>query len=93
MTNEEAIRNLQSVRSFLNMTDLLDEPSYKSINMAIEAVEKQIPKKPYKRQMKVSTIDVCPVCGIDTPNPRELEQWEWWCPDCGQKIDWSEVEE
>lgn len=67
--------------------------------LAIEALEKQIP-------MAVAThtifndylqawerIRVCPVCGVDTPVPRALEIWEWWCPDCGQRLNWSDDDE
>ena len=64
---------------------------------AITALEKQIPKKPVRRTIyteywqRYDTIRVCPVCGVDTPVPRELESWEFWCPDCGQALDWSEA--
>lgn len=48
--------------------------------LAIEALEKQIPKKPNKL--------TCPRCGFDRIDN------SWWvftyCPDCGQAIDWSE---
>ena len=60
-----------------------------------KALEKQIPKRVVTRtiyneylQMK-DTPRVCPVCGIDTPVPRELSSWEFWCPDCGQRLDWG----
>ena len=65
--------------------------------MASEALEKQIPKKPVRRTIYAEhwqghyTIRVCPVCGVDTPVPRGLESWEFWCPDCGQALDWSET--
>ena len=66
-----------------------------AIEIAIEALEKQIPKMPVTRTIynkylqQKETTRVCPVCGIDTPVPRELSSWESWCPDCGQRIDWS----
>ena len=65
------------------------------LKTAIEALEKQIPKMPVTRTIynkylqQKETTRVCPVCGIDTPVPRELSSWESWCPDCGQRIDWS----
>ena len=68
----------------------------KAFEAAIEALETQVPKKPARRTIYTEhwqgyyTIRVCPVCGIDTPVPRGLESWEFWCPDCGQALDWSE---
>ena len=66
------------------------------LGKAVEALAKQIP-------MAVAThtifndylqawerIRVCPVCGVDTPVPRALEIWEWWCPDCGQRLNWRD---
>ena len=77
--------------------------SLKAWEKAIDALEKQIPKKPTKKPTRKTiyteylrrydTISVCPVCGVDTPIPRELESWEFWCPDCGQAIDWSEEDQ
>lgn len=49
---------------------------------AIEALEKQIPKKPNKL--------TCPSCGFD-----KIDN-SWWvftyCPKCGQLIDWEVIE-
>lgn len=54
----------------------------KSIDMAIDALEKQIPKKPVKLN--------CPRCRFNRIDN------SWWvftyCPECGQAIDWSEEE-
>ena len=61
-----------------------------------KALERDTPKKPVTRtiyneylQMK-DTPRVCPVCGINTPVPRELSSWELWCPDCGQRLNWRD---
>ena len=63
-----------------------------------KALERDTPKKPVTRtiyneylQMK-DTPRVCPVCGINTPVPRELSSWELWCPDCGQSLKWKDIE-
>ena len=55
------------------------------INAAIEALEKQIPKKPEIKD----EYYVCPVCGVyqETSEGNPL-----YCINCGQKILW-EVEE
>ena len=68
-----------------------------AIHMAEEALDKQIPKKVVTRTLyneywqREYTIRVCPVCGVDTPVPRELESWEFWCPDCGQALNWEGI--
>lgn len=46
-----------------------------ALNMAIEALKKQIPKKKKKR-------NECPECGYSYA-------FEEYCPYCGQAIDWS----
>lgn len=59
---------------------------------AIDALEKQIPKEPkYKKQLRdffgVATVvkGDCPCCG-----KAEIYSNAKYCPDCGQKLDWSE---
>ena len=53
-----------------------------AIYTAIEALEKQMPKKPNKLN--------CPRCGFDRIDN------SWWvftyCPKCGQLIDWEGIE-
>lgn len=91
MTTEQAIQHgNEQLKLFVKLFGCSEHAEF--IGMSIDALEKQIQKKPYKRMMKFDTMDVCPICGVDTPNPREIEPWEWFCPDCGQAIDWS-VEE
>ena len=54
-----------------------------SIEIAIEALEKQIPKKPY------DTVH-CPLCKIEVElQPVDTEQVTY-CLHCGQAIDWSD---
>ena len=61
----------------------------KSIEIAIQALEKQIPKKPHKNFEKFSGVWCS--CGkylgkgyfVDKPI---------YCPNCGQKLDWSDEE-
>lgn len=56
---------------------------------AIEALEKQIPKKPIKSDREIRYCDVweCPSCGF-----------EWsaiaidYCYKCGQRLDWEKTE-
>lgn len=65
----------------------------KPLRMAIEALEKQIPKKPTYEDESISggvlVYDtwICPCCG----KVYELDYDDYkYCPECGQAIDWSE---
>lgn len=54
-----------------------------SADLAIQALEKQIPKKPIDRCM----FKECPDC-------HEIEiQYCNYCPTCGQKLDWSDEDD
>ena len=62
----------------------------KAFDMAIKALEKQIPKKPVFKESTDKHEDgcwTCPVCG-GTIGVYDLR--DNWCSDCGIKIDWSE---
>ena len=53
-----------------------------AIYTAIEALEKQVPKKPIKL--------TCPTCGFDKI---DNSWWEFtYCPKCGQLLDWEGIE-
>ena len=64
-------------------------PNAHALDVAIQALEKQIPKKPHKNFEKFSGVWCS--CGkylgkgyfVDKPS---------YCPDCGQKLDWSDEE-
>ena len=62
-------------------------------NMAIEALKKQIPKKPdlegdgYADGHLVYDTWICPNC--DHEYEVDYEEYDW-CPNCGQHIDRSE---
>ena len=90
MTYEEAIKVLRVI------LDPYDYPfgekskcyqyDLEAINKAIEALEKQIPKKPIERFMLSYDIDagVCPLCNVGVHEEMNF------CSYCGQAIDWSE---
>ena len=48
----------------------------------IEALEKQLPKKPVLKRKAYGGIMVCPIC--------EVSDYGKYCRVCGQKLDWSE---
>lgn len=61
------------------------------INVAIKAIDKQIPKKPEPKEDASGEYYVCPICGVyqeyltDGKPP--------YCVNCSQALDWQEVEE
>ena len=59
--------------------------------VAIEALEKQIPKKPIKSENQVVryvNTYYCPTCELGITGTNIAK----WCYHCGQKIDWSDVD-
>jgi uncharacterized protein with PIN domain len=98
MTNEEAIGVLKNV-AWLG-TDKKVEEVERAIYIAVDALQKQIPKKP-KRVNKNDIFDgnwrkICPTCGrvlmerITTnvesyPRHYNMSGFCW----CGQAIDWG----
>lgn len=83
MTAKEAIEVIEVAIAVVEWEYPLDYAA--AIEMAIEALEKQIPKKPYKdNENGVYEKDYCPTCNRSLfPNDHHCR--------CGQAIDWSEV--
>ena len=64
---------------------------FKALNVALEAIDKQIPKKPINLPDGYPfyyEVKGCPVCG-ESVYVAEDE----FCPSCGQALDWSDVDE
>lgn len=68
-----------------------------ALGLAIQALEKQIPKKPIRHA--VWEDFKCPACGSTEIRPYDTEYREYdkdcefeYCSDCGQKLDWSDEE-
>lgn len=64
------------------------------IDMAISALEKQIPKKPVWREIDITNDGIpdenayCPVCGAEY-EPDDIERIGFdYCYGCGQRLDW-----
>ena len=81
MTPEEAISILKSWR-------ITGDKSHEAVDMAIEALEKQMPKKTLAPELGISPrhpiIIPCGNCGM------ELADRMWgYCPWCGQAISWE----
>ena len=87
MTVEKAITILKIAKTEVEWNYPLDYAI--AIATAIEALEKQIPKKPISLGEDIDRdVGQCPNCKeiIDT-----YEDYKY-CSDCGQAIDWSDVE-
>ena len=86
MTNEEAIKilkeNRETYQAFINQGYEDNEDIKRvllALDMALEALEKQIPKKKKKR-------NECPECGYSYA-------FEEYCPNCGQALEWEGEDE
>ena len=78
MTEREAKKEIEH-NVFCNTDNFemtISKECYKTI---INALEKQIPKKPTKDKY-VPELDFCPECGTEVTNCN-------YCPYCGQKLD------
>ena len=78
MTAEEAIKTIQVAIAEVEWEYPLDYSI--AFETAIEALEKQIPKK-----LKDDGWLYCPICGRDVL----MDRFDY-CPDCGQALDWSD---
>ena len=94
MTENEAIEKLKNMRLFMQIEDKsydckFTEDDYKANEMAIQALEKQIPKKPVKSEKQVVryvNTYYCPICNLGITGTNIAK----WCYHCGQKLDWSD---
>lgn len=92
MTESEAIKLLEYIRETGN-----GEAPYVgcaqniAIEMAINALEKQIPKKPKKSQSKLRYLGtyMCPSCGGDFSGTGVAS----YCYHCGQRFKWNDTED
>lgn len=98
MTEIEAIKRIKECKNTPNFQPYtyMNE----ALNMAIKALEKQIPKKPVRqvrRSIEHEYKDYYCSCGnfigYETPINKSLEMVKIpfkYCPDCGQKLDWGD---
>ena len=79
MTPQEAIKTFKTVVVYA--PEKYENKYYKAIMLAIEALEKQIPKKPVDYDSKIK-VGFCPDC--------EAVVTSDFCDNCGQALDWSD---
>ena len=80
MTENEAIKQLKIQRTFTNGSNAKVE----AIDIAIQALEKQIPKKPITDDRYFWIMYICPCCNDF------IKVSHNYCPNCGQKLDLGE---
>ena len=97
MKESEAIEKLKNMRLFMQIEDKnndckFTEDDYKANEMAIQALEKQIPKKPIfaNNMMTKDKFLMCPCCEFRFPDSLVFLKTRCW--NCGQKLDWSDEE-
>ena len=94
MTKSEAIKELHKIRP---RGGIIPQKRAEALDVAINALEKQIPKKPeyeadgYAGGELVYDYAKCPICGHDFEYG--INDWGCkYCSDCGQKLNWSDEE-
>ena len=82
MTIKEAIGQLKCnvEGDYINLDDL------EAFNLAIPALEKQIPKKVVPTQQPCKSRFACSICD------KRLYSKQKFCDRCGQALDWSDTE-
>lgn len=83
MTESEAIEEMQF--DFKIGGEIHSQVLRDAADVAIQALEKQIPKKPDFTEDKEFAL--CPCC-----NGKGLLDKQKYCDNCGQKLDWSDEE-
>lgn len=80
-------KNAIIVLSMIEAHELIEELAKEK---AIEALEKQIPKK----VVEAKNIYICPNCGANVETDCGDDMLDYrlnFCDNCGQKLDWSEL--
>jgi len=91
ITAEEAIEELENATLLIiaNGKDWMDERDLPVLEMAIDALKKQIPMKPIGEHYAHMR---CPSCNHRIPSGQgsSSRRRDNWCNYCGQAINWSE---
>ena len=81
MTESEAIKELHEIRP---RGGIIPQKRAEALDVAIQALDKQIPKKPKTDDRYV--MHICPWCNDFVKVSHN------YCQNCGQKLDWSDEE-
>ena len=92
MTEKEAIKELHKIRP---RGSIIPQKRAEALDVAIQALEKQIAKKVKIEQWIYTKCD----CGFEFSEHHgdgyysiPIENKTKYCPNCGQKLDWSDEE-
>lgn len=85
MTIEEAIMAIKHDLRWKLLKDYRQDVA----DIAISALEKQIPRKPIE---KSPWVYHCPRCDSRTIEDAFIKKFKF-CPDCGQALDWGDSDE
>ena len=89
MIYEEAIKNINAFNAVCGQKDIYDAEFENALALAIDALRKQIPKKPLHMHKNY----YCPICKEDgwilwdDAVPNDMDKY---CGKCGQALDWKE---
>lgn len=94
MEESEAIKELHGIRP---RGGIIPQKRAEALDVAIQALEKQIPKKPIMKQYFEDLEEeylCCPTCGeiLTDRIPADNETFYFHCMNCGQKFDWGDEE-
>ena len=87
MNYSEVIKHFKSLQK--RYTTEHNGKMCEKVQLALEALEKQIPKKPngkFNVPNYVLAYGICPSCGLGVNSDMKF------CSECGQAIDWGEDE-
>ena len=91
----EVMKKFAEPESLRRIANAENEKAVKMYDVAIEALEKQIPEKPQNTSQLIDFCanryafkGDCPKC-----NKIGLYSWTKYCPECGQALDWEEHQE
>lgn len=92
MEESEAIKELHEIRP---RGGIIPQKRAEALDVAIQALEKQIPKKPIMKQYFEDLEEeylCCPTCGeiLTDRIPADNKTFYFHCMNCGQKLDWSD---
>lgn len=101
MTYKEVYEYLKAVQGALNNKPISNKNAIQINDLAIKAVEKQIPKRPLLQDIHdgnnglLDYLYNCPICHMFVCYATELriEEKFAYCPSCGQALDWSNESE
>ena len=94
MEESEAIKELHGIRP---RGGIIPQKRAEALDVAIHALEKQIPKKPIMKQYFEDLEEkylCCPTCGeiLTDRIPADNKTFCFHFMNCGQKLDWSDEE-